>query len=227
MRKTGFIFIFLAFILFLIGFIPDKTEKVQFHYSGEEIIQRIESDHSDLSIFTGRESAKQFIQNHNLEIYAQIPVSILAGRQGHVEMTARMFEREGSSPAENIQQGYKLQIKSHLDFPRQFVEPNGYNSKPISTQASPVFFWNIFTDKPENLTGKLWIYMVIQNPQGVTIEYPLLARDIEIKATTLVGMKLATSRIAGLSSGLIGVGILLFYKLMTKSKARKKSDMIK
>jgi hypothetical protein len=56
----------------------------------------------------------------------------------------------------------------------------------------------------------------------LTIEYPLLGRDIDVPVATLLGMNLATSRIVGLSLGLLGIVILLYDKLVTKFKAHEK-----
>jgi hypothetical protein len=222
MRKLAFMLLFLAALLFTIGFIPDRTEKVQFRYSGVDIINRINTDFSDTPIFENGEAAKEFIQNNDLVIDAQIPKNIIKGRRSHVQMTAQLVERNGSNQPGAAPDGFTLQIKSHLDFPRQFVEPFGYNSKPISRQISPVFHWNLLTDKPEALNGTLWIYLVLKNSQGLTIEYPLLGRDIDVPVATLLGMKLAESKVVGLCLGLLGIVILVYDKLVTKFKAHEK-----
>jgi hypothetical protein len=222
MRKLAFVLLLLAVLLLTIGFIPDRTEKVQFRYSGADIVNRINTDFSDTPIFANGETAKEYIQNNDLVIDAQIPKNILKGRRSHVQMAAQLVARSRSNQPGEAPNGFTLQIKSHLDFPRQFVEPFGYNSKPISHQIFPIFHWNLLTDKPETLNGTLWIYLILKNPQGLTIEYPLLGRDIEVPVATLLGMNLATSRIVGLSLGLLGIVILLYDKLVTKVKAREK-----
>ena len=40
--------------------------------------------------------------------------------------------------------------------------------------------------------GKLWIYLSMQNSQGLSLDYPLVGRDMEIPVTTLLGMNLST-----------------------------------
>jgi hypothetical protein len=142
-------------------------------------------------------------------------------------MTATLIPSDGTIQSVTIPDDFKLQIKSHLDFPRQFVEPAGFNSKPISDQVSPAFHWNLLTDKSEPLNGKMWIYLVLQNSQGLTIEYPLIGRDIEISIATILGMTLASSRFVSLCIVIPGLAILLFDKFMGRKKYLKKLDMIK
>ncbi len=156
MRKIGFILLSLAAILFLIGYFPDRSEKVQFHYPGEEITQKINTYYSDIPIFANGQDSMEYIQSSDLVVDVQIPKSVLKGRRSHVEVTARLIPRDGTNQTVTVPDGFKMQIKSHLDFPRQFIEPAGYNSKPISDQVSPAFHWNLLTDKSEPLNGKMW-----------------------------------------------------------------------
>ena len=200
---------------------------MQYLYKGEEIIKRIDADYSDIPFFAGEDFIKAYLRNSELVIDTQIPKAILEGRRGRFQMIARWNDGGGGNQTVEIPEGFKLQIKSHLDFPRQFVEPAGYNSKPIIHQVSPSFHWNLLADKPETLKGKLWIYLILQNPQGVTIEYPLLARDIEVPVATLLGMNVLTARIVSLCLGIIGIAFLLLDKFIRKNRAIKKIDMIK
>ncbi len=71
------------------------------------------------------------------------------------------------------------------------------------------------------------IYLVLQNSQGLTIEYPLIGRDIEISIATILGMTLASSRFVSLCIVIPGLAILLFDKFMGRKKYLKKLDMIK
>ena len=200
---------------------------MQYLYKGEEIIKRIDADYSDIPFFAGEDSIRAYLRNSELVIDTQIPKAILVGRRGRFQMIAQWNLGGGGNQTVEIPEGFKMEIKSHLDFPRQFVEPAGYNSKPLTDKVSPSFHWNLLADKPETMQGKLWIYLILQNPQGVTIEYPLLARDIEVPVTTLLGMNEHTARIVSLCLGIVGIAFLLLDKFIRKNRVIKKIDMIK
>ena len=188
----------LAGLLILIGFIPDRSEKVQFSFKGEDIVERISSDYAETPVFSGREDIKDYLKNSNLGIMLQFPKNIMQGRKGHVEVAASLAALAGEDQIKAAPVDFNLQIKAHLEFPRQFVEPAGIYQKSISRQASPAFHWNLLSTRKEPQKGKLWIYLSIENPQGLSLDYPLVARDMEIPVTTLLGMDLSTSRIISL-----------------------------
>ena len=227
MRKPGILFLFLAVLILLIDFLPDRTEKVQFLYKGADILNSIDAGYSEIPFFAGDDFVKAYLRNSELVIDTQIPKTILEGRRGRVQMIARWNNGGGGDQTVEVPEGFKMEIKSHLDFPRQFVEPAGYNSKPISIQVSPTFHWNLMADQPETLKGKLWTYLVLQKQQGMMVEYPLLARDIEIPVATLLGMNVLTSRVVSLCLSIIGIAFLLLDKFIRKNRAIKKIDMIK
>lgn len=216
MRNAGFLLLILAGLLILIGFIPDRSKKVQFKLKGEDIVERVNTNFSETPIFTGREDIKNYLQNSDLSIELQFPKSIKLGRKGHVEVAATLAALEGEDQMMAIPAGYKLQIKSHLEFPRQFVEPAGIYQKPVSLQSSPAFHWNLLSTRKEIQIGRLWIYLSMENPQGLSLDYPLVARDMEIPVTTLLGMDLITSRIVSLCLAVIGAAILVFGKFVPK-----------
>ena len=216
MRNTGFLFLILAGLLILIGFIPDRTEKVEFSFKGEEIVERISSDYVETPVLSGREDIKDYLRNSNLGIMLQFPKNIIQGRKGHVEVAANLDTLAGEDQNMAGPVDFNLKIKAHLEFPRQFVEPAGIYQKTISRQASPAFHWNLLSARKEPQQGKLWIYLTIQNPQGLSLDYPLVARDMEIPVTTLLGMDLITSRIVSLCLAAFGAALLVFGKFIRK-----------
>ena len=142
-------------------------------------------------------------------------------------MIAQWSDGGGGNQTVGLPEGFKMEIKSHLIFPANSLSRLDYNSKPLTGQVSPSFHWNLLADKPETMQGKLWIYLILQNPQGVTIEYPLLARDIEVPVATLLGMNVRTARIVSLCLGIVGIAFLLLDKFIRKNRVIKKIDMIK
>ena len=216
MRNTGFLYFILAGLLILIGFIPDRTEKVEFSFKGEEIVGRISSDYAETPVFTDREDIKDYLRNSNLGIMLQFPKNILQGRRGHVEVAANLTALADEDQMMTAPVDFNLQIKTHLEFPRQFVEPAGIYQKTISHQASPAFHWNLLSTRKEPQQGKLWIYLTIQNPQGLSLDYPLVAREMEIPVGTLLGMDLSTSRIISLGLAVFGAAILIYGKFVRK-----------
>jgi len=203
-------------LITLIGFIPDQSEKVQFLFNGQDIVNRISSDYADTPIFAGREDVEDYLKNSDLGIELQIPKTIIRGREGHVEMSARLATPSGPGQIEAAPVDFGLQIKSQLEFPRQFVEPVGINLKNISRQDFPTFHWNLLSDHPETLTGKLWIYLSMQNSQGLLLDYPLMAREMDIPVSTLWGVDLRTSRIVSLCLAILGAAVLIFGKFVLK-----------
>ena len=216
MRKLGILLLILAGLLILIGFIPDRSEKVQFSFKGGDIVKRIGSDYADTPVFSGREDIKDYIKNSNLGIVLQFPKNILQGRKGHVEVIARLAAFDGESKMKAAPIDFNLQIKAHIEFPRQFVEPAGIYQKSISQQASPTFNWNLLSSRKEIQSGKLWLYLSIENPQGLSLDYPLVARDMEIPVRTLLGMDLITSRIISLCLAVLGAVVFAFGKFVQK-----------
>ncbi len=216
MRKLGILLLVLAGLLILIGFIPDRSEKIQFNFKGEDIVERISSDYAEIQDFSDSEDIKDFLKNSNLEIALQFPKNILQGRKGHVEVAASLARVDNEDQMESTPVDFNLQIKAHLEFPRQFVEPAGIYQKSISQQASPAFHWNLLSTRKEPQIGKLWIYLSIENPQGLSLDYPLVARDMEIPVTTLLGMDLIASRIVSLCLGVIGAALWGFGKFVRK-----------
>ena len=216
MRNAGFLFLILAGLLILIGFIPDRSEKVEFSFKGAEIVERISSDYAETPVFTGSEDIKGYLRNSNLGIVLQFPKNIIQGRKGHVEVTASLSALAGEDQNKAAPVDFNLQIKAHLEFPRQFVEPAGIYQKAISRQAFPALHWNLLSTRKEIQSGRLWIYLSIENPQGLSLDYPLVARDMEIPVTTLLGMDLITSRIVSLCLAAFGAALLVFGKFVRK-----------
>jgi hypothetical protein len=216
MRRPGILLLILAGLLILIGLIPDRSEKVQFNFKGENIVERISSDYADTPVFSGREDIKDYLKNSNLEIALQFPKNIMQGRKGHVAVIALLSGITGEDQITTVPVDLNLQIKAHLEFPRQFVEPAGIYQKTISQQASPAFNWNLLSTRKEPQKGKLWIYLSMQNPDGLALDYPLVARDMEVPVTTLLGKDLITSRIISLCLAVIGAALLAFGKFVRK-----------
>ncbi len=216
MRNLGILLLILAGLLILIGFIPDRSEKVQFNFKGVELVERISSDYAETPVFSGSEDIKDYLKNTDLDIELQIPKSIKLGRKGHVEVTARLAALTGEDQITTAPVDFNLQIKAHLEFPRQFVEPAGLYQKSISRQTSPSFNWNLLSTRKESQAGRLWIYLSIENSQGLSLDYPLVARDMEIPVTTLLGMDLSTSRIVSLCLAVLGAALLAFGKFVRK-----------
>jgi hypothetical protein len=215
-RKTGFLILILAGLLFLTGFIPDRSEKVQFNFKGQDMVERIVSDYAETPVFSGREDIKAYLRNSNLVITLQFPKNIMQGRKGHVEVTAHLAALDGEDQITAAPVDFNLQIKAHLEFPRQFVEPAGIYQKTISRQASPAFNWNLMSTRKEPQKGKLWIYLSLKNPQGLSLDYPLVARDLEIPVSKLLGMDLSTSRIVSLCLTVLGSALMAFTKFVRK-----------
>ena len=90
----------------------------------------------------------------------------MQGRKGHVEVTASLAALAGEDQNKTAPVDFNLQIKAHLEFPRQFVEPAGIYQKSISQQASPAFHWNLLSARKEPQQGKLWIYLIHTKPAG-------------------------------------------------------------
>jgi hypothetical protein len=216
MRKLGILLLILAGLLILIGIISDRSEKVQFNFKGEDIVDRISSDYDDTQILMGRQDRTNYLKNSNLGIMLQFPKNIIQGRKGHIEVTARLAALAGEDQIKAAPVDFNLQIKAHLEFPRQFVEPAGIYQKTISQQVSPTFNWNLLSTRKEPQQGKLWIYLSIENPQGLTLDYPLIARDMGIPVSTLLGMDLSTSRIVSLCLAVLGAVLLAFSKFVRK-----------
>jgi hypothetical protein len=216
MRKLAILLLILAGLLILIGFIPDRSERVQFSFKGEDTIERIVSDYAETPVLSGREDIKDYLKNSNLGIALQFPKNIIQGRKGHVEVAASLAALAVEDQIKTAPADFNLQIKAHLEFPRQFVEPAGIYQKMISRQASPAFHWNLLSARKEPQIGKLWIYLYIENPQGLSLDYPLVAWDMEIPVTTLLGMDMTTFQIVSLCLAAFGAALFAFGKFVRK-----------
>ena len=59
------------------GIIPDRSEKVEFSFKGEDIVERINTDYAETPVFSGREDIKDYLRNSNLGIILQFPKNII------------------------------------------------------------------------------------------------------------------------------------------------------
>ena len=133
MRNAGFLFLILAGLLILIGIIPDRSEKVEFSFKGEDIVERISSDYVETPVFTGSEEIKDYLRNSNLGILLQFPKNIIQGRKGHVEVTALLSALAGEDQNEGRTSSISTcKSKPILNFP-----DNSWNRLAFTKKRSP------------------------------------------------------------------------------------------
>jgi hypothetical protein len=213
--------------LLLAGLIPDPTESVQFRYPVVTILEQISGGSGgDKPHFISKDMLEQ-VQNSDLIVDVTVPNSALLGRKSRVLLNAEIVTSEGSGEIRDLSGESNLHIRAQMVFPRQFVEPAGYSSRKLSEGTKSAFRWNLFSDESMNLMGKLWVYLDLSIGMGTVMEYPLLAKDIEIPARTILGMSLVQSRIAAMILIASGICIVLIMKLRGKIKGVLKIVMIK
>lgn len=220
-RKIALVLLLVSGAILIFGFIPDKTDKIKFTYHGSDIVQGISSGNIIDPSFVVDDSLAQLLRSTDLVIIGSFPRSIMAGRNSQVMLTATLTSLIASNPPE-IPQGTGFHILVHLDFPRQFVEPYGQESKPISLTSPSTFHWNLRSGQSGNLQGKLWIYLQLKNPDGLTVEYPLVGRDMKLPVKDIFGLDLRATRIVASIVGIAGFVLLVIEKLVQKVGARKK-----
>ncbi len=214
MKQIAILLIVIAIVMLTIGFLPDPAETIQFHYVGTDIIDQLGVDRADDDVFTDAE--KTFLENIDLSLDLRMPRSVLSGRKGHVALTTAMQTTPDNTDSFINSTEFKLQIKSNLDLPRQFLEPAGTIFKDVSPTNVTPFYWNILSESKTSISGNLWVYIIAMGASGESIEYPLLSREIEVPVRSILGMNLKASRIVSLMALIAGSSLLIFKKFGIK-----------
>lgn len=128
-------------------------------------------------------------------------LSLIMDENGQITPTAKVEGHTVSGePVEipNLYDSYNIIAEARLDMAGLEVQPQGAVKQPMQPNVPVVFVWSLSPDHPGNFRGMLWLYLnLIPKTGGAQDQRALLARPVEIKAVTVLGMTAPLARWIG------------------------------
>lgn len=89
-------------------------------------------------------------------------------------------------------------LEARLEFPELVINPNGTIVQPAGNQENPLEYrWSLTALQPGEVNGTLWIYLVSQDAEGDEQRDALVARSLELKASSIFGLSIPSVRWIG------------------------------
>ncbi len=128
-------------------------------------------------------------------------LSLVMDESGQVTPTAEAGGHAASGePVEipNLYDSYNIIAEARLDLAGMEVQPQGSVKQPMQPGVPVEFVWSLSPNHPGNFRGMLWLYLnLIPKAGGAQDQRALLARPVEIKAVTVLGMAAPLARWIG------------------------------
>ena len=144
----------------------------------------------------------------NRQVVLEWPESMRIGDEDEIILT---FEARNKSPVinpdlstEDIYQRYNLMAEGKFEAAGIMVTPANPTRKSMPTGQAVGFTWRVSIDRAGNYNGKVWLslrFLPLDGSQAV--EVPVFVQELDIRATSLLGMRTETVRLLG------GLGIIL------------------
>lgn len=197
MRKAVFLLFAFGLLMLLIIILPDPVETVQFKLEGSQLVERFGPGNLNTSVADSSDI--------KVEGEIKIPKAMLAGRKGRIRLIVNLKDEKYTLQLG----GYKLQVSSRVDMPREFIEPNGQITRSFTGQLPFIFHWNALKSESGNLAGRMWVYLSLTDATGETHEAVLLARELSIPVKTRFGFDLPLAKQLGIGSAVMGIFLFL------------------
>jgi hypothetical protein len=121
---------------------------------------------------------------------------------GKITPTAEVGGHQVDTQAVNIPYVYDLYqvvAESRLDLAGMQVSPQEEVSEPLAPGKKVTFYWSISASQAGTYRGTLWLYLnLIPKQGGASDRQTLMAKRLDIDATTFLGLSAGTARAAGL-----------------------------
>lgn len=216
MRKLVIVLLIFSGVILLLGLLPSRSNHNRFNFQLGRLIEQYSTEPGSEDSFMLEDEIIDQIAQSTLQLDVSLPAKLLTGRKANVMLNAELIDAEGISPY--FEPGHEpgIQIRSQLILPRQFVEPAGFSSRELTTGTPVGFRWNMLADKPEAVTGELWVYLDLTERDQVVMEFPLLAKKINVPVEKIMGLNLSQSRIVAMILAGIGFLFILLVKFHPK-----------
>jgi len=162
-------------------------------------------------------------------------LSLVMDESGQVTPTAEAVGHAVSGePVEipNLYDTYNVIVEARLDIAGLEVQPQGAVKQPMQPGVPVVFVWSLSPNHPGNFRGVLWLYLtLIPKAGGPQDQRALLARPVEIRAVTVLGMSAPLARwigaIGSVFSFVFGIPFLedALRSFWKRKKAKEKSEI--
>jgi len=138
-----------------------------------------------------------------------IRVSLEMNEDGSLTPTAEMDGHEVELQPMNIPNlydDYNLVAEARLDLAGMEVEPYGVIQTPMRPGQRLDFFWSVRAAEAGIYRGTLWLYLNLEPKSGgESDQQALLARPLELKVVSFLGMPAWVGRVLGGVSGVAGL----------------------
>ena len=110
----------------------------------------------------------------------------------------------------NLYETHNVTAEARLDIAGPLVTPSELISEPLLPGQSATFYWSIRPQEAGSYRGTVWLSLRFVNKlNGEETQKVLSAQQIQIEATTFLGLKADTARAAG-GVGSVVAGVLSF-----------------
>jgi len=196
-------FILIILIIFLVGLFlweiwPDRIEIIHLDFKKNRTNQLISTDCREV----------EFLLDKQWEIKYPHLISKNESREISV---AQLGPSSGNSPLVAGDSECDVAIEVFLNVPGTVISPGSRIIEPYHFGSPLQFEWEIQAVDGD-VSGIIWIYMIVKDNGGQLSRYPLFALPVELHTNTLMGVTPRVLRIILFALTIISLGIYLLLK---------------
>jgi hypothetical protein len=104
----------------------------------------------------------------------------------------------------DLYETHNIVAEARLDIAGLQISPEDTMNEPMVRGERTIFYWSVSPTQAGDYRGTLWLFLnIIPKNGGQPDRRPLLARPIEIQATTVLGLPANVAEISGVAGGVI------------------------
>jgi len=106
----------------------------------------------------------------------------------------------------DLYETHNIVAEARLDLAGLQISPEGTMNEPVVRGERTVFYWSLSPAQTGSYRGTLWLFLnIIPRNGGEADRRAILARPIEIQATTVLGLPANVAEIGGAAGGVISM----------------------
>ncbi len=204
--KNKFVLIILIIILvglFLWEIWPDRIEIIHLDFKKNRTNQLISTDCREVEFLLDKQWEIKYPHLITKNESGEISVALLGPSSGNSLLVA------GDSECD-------IAIEVYLDVPDTVTSPGSRIIEPYHCGSPLRFEWEIQA-LDGDVSGIIWIYMIVKDNGGQLSRYPLFALPVELQINTLMGVSPRVLRIILFALIIISSGIYLLLKSIVEN----------
>jgi len=158
------------------------------------------------------------------EVTVNLPSPLIMGTISHVNIDIHPLGPSANPQYPLITEGFEVNLESKLEIQNLQIAPTGLIHSALESDEDTRLTWNITTDQSSSLSGTLWIYLAVQpkTPTTITEEIPLFAVPMDIRVSSILGLRADLALVLGIFGSLFTIALLIvslrlnFFKQETK-----------